>query len=398
MSIARFFLILIALLTGSAARAAPRPVTILISIDGFRADYLERGLTPTLAALARHGLNAAMRPAFPAITFPNHEAIVTGLTPDRSGIVHNTFEVPGHPGVTFTQAKSDDAFWWAGAEPIWVAAERAGIRTATLFWPGSQVAHDGIRPSDWQHYDKAISGEQRVAAVIDWLRRPAGTRPRFVTLYFDIVDTAGHTSGPDSPELAASLRTVDRQIATLCAGLAALGQPANLVIVADHGMAASGSARAIMIDTIADRADFRVITDGPATMIAPVAGHEDRLARALLAPHAHVHCWRREEVPARFHYGTNPRVAPFVCLADTGWQLRDTIPAKGINAGDHGYDNDAPEMRALFIAQGPAVARGRRLPVFDIVDVYALLRDLIGLPPKPGIDGSDAPFRGMIHP
>src|SRR5258706_3828822 len=119
----------------------PAPLTILISIDGFRSDYLQRGLTPAIAALAADGVRAqAMHPSFPSLTFPNHYTLVTGLRPDRSGIVDNNMEDVRKPGVSFSMSKVDvshDPFWWDESEPLWVTAERAGVRTATMFWPGS---------------------------------------------------------------------------------------------------------------------------------------------------------------------------------------------------------------------------------------------------------------------
>ena len=210
----RFSLLaLFALLAPAAIAAEARlPVTVLVSIDGFRADYLTRGLTPHLSALAAKGISAAMRPSFPTKTYPNHYALVTGLRPDRNGIVGNKMQDAARPGETFTMKASQDSFWWNEAEPLWAAAEKAGIRSATMFWPGSNVAYDGVRPQDWFDYDEAITNRQRVDAALDWLRRPAGIRPRFVTLYFDLVDTAGHRHGPDSPELNAALKEADAQI------------------------------------------------------------------------------------------------------------------------------------------------------------------------------------------
>ena len=381
----------------AAAREARKPVTILVSIDGFRADYLDRGLTPTLAALAAKGVSGAMRPSFPTKTYPNHYALVTGLRPDRNGIVGNKMEDPARPGETFTMKMSQDSFWWSEAEPIWAAAEKAGIRSATMFWPGSNVAYDRVRPEDWFDYDEAITDTQRVNAVLDWLRRPLAIRPRLITLYFDLVDTAGHRHGPDSPDVNAALKQVDGDIAHLRAGLAELGQPANLVVVADHGMAATSPDRVVWIHDIADPADYHVIDEGPVALIDPVPGHEAALAASLLKPHPHINCLRKADLPDRLHYGRNPRVAAFVCLADTGWLLMNELPKKwGIDLGSHGYDNQAPEMLALFVAAGPDIARRGRLPTFDNVDVYALLRDLLHLPPKPGIDGTDAPFRGVV--
>lgn len=389
---------LLTLIAGPLAASDARPpVTILISIDGFRADYLQRGLTPTLSALAAQGVSASMRPSFPTKTYPNHYTIVTGLRPDRNGIVANKMEDSARPDDTFTMKNSQDSFWWSEAEPIWAAAEKAGIRAATMFWPGSNVAYDNVRPQDWFDYDEAITDTQRVNTVLDWLRRPAAIRPRLITLYFDIVDTAGHRHGPDSPEVNAALRQVDGDIARLRAGLAALGQPANLVIVADHGMAASSPDRIVWMRDIADPADYHIVDEGPVGLIDALPGHEVSLAASLLKPHPHLDCMRKADLPARLHYGHNPRVAPFVCLVDVGWLLLDKYPEKwGIDLGSHGYDNQAPEMQALFVAAGPDIARKGRLPTFDNVDVYPLLRDLLHLPPKAGVDGTDAPFRGVV--
>jgi predicted AlkP superfamily pyrophosphatase or phosphodiesterase len=395
-------------IAGTEARA---PVTILVSIDGFRPDYLDRGVTPNLSRLAANGVSARMRPSFPSKTFPNHWTIVTGLRPDRHGIVANAMEDPARPGETFTMA-SDDPFWWNAAEPIWVTAEKAGIRTATMFWPGANVgwggtrgagAHGqvsgGTRPSDWQQFNQAVSGEQRVAAVIDWLRRPAATRPRLVTLYFDTVDSAGHAYGPADPRTTQAVAEVDAQIGELVRGLSDLGQPANLVIVADHGMAATSSTRTIALDRIVPPADARVFEAGPYASLYPTPGREAAVAAALLRPHAHMTCWAKASIPARFHYGANVRVPPFLCLADDGpggaWTIEKTSPASPREGGNHGYDNDAPDMRALFIASGPAFARGRRIGDFDNVDVAPLLRDLLGLPAGTALDGDDRPFRGV---
>ncbi|HWK34764.1 MAG TPA: ectonucleotide pyrophosphatase/phosphodiesterase [Sphingomonas sp.] len=392
----------------AASAEVREPVTILVSIDGFRADYLDRGVTPNLSRLAAGGVRAAMRPSFPSKTFPNHWALVTGDVPDRNGIVANSMKDPSRPDETFTMA-TDDPFWWNAVPPIWVDADKAGIRTATMFWPGSNVAWGGtmeqgghrvvtggVRPDDWQQFAQAVTGPQRVNAVIDWLRRPAAIRPRLVTLYFDTVDSAGHEFGPDAAETTAAVADVDASIGMLVDGLAALHQPANLVIVADHGMAATAAARTIRIDQIADPADYVLFEAGPYATLRAVPGREAVLEKVLLAPHDHMTCWRKAEIPARFRYGANPRIPPYLCLADVEWSISDRAPRPDQRGGNHGYDNQAPQMAALFVANGPAFAAGRTLPGFDNVDVYALLRDLIGLPPATGVDGNDAVFKPVL--
>ena len=406
-------------LTGCVTAPPPRlaaaqvetksPVTILVSIDGFRPDYLDRGITPALSRLAADGTTSAMRPSFPSKTFPNHWATVTGVRPDRNGIVSNTMEDPSAKRRPFTMA-TDDPWWWNATPPIWVDAEKSGIRTAAMFWPGSAVAFGGTRadawpneiaggtrPQDWIPFGQAVDGKQRVDTVVDWLRRPAATRPRFVMLYFDTVDTQGHRHGPNSAQVNAAVADVDRDMARLVSELAALGQPANLVVVADHGMAEASSERVIPLASLASPEDGRAVETGVFATFQPIPGREAALAASLSKPQAHVQCWPKGQMPARFHYGTNPRIPAWFCLADVGWRiLAEPRDRKGVD-GDHGYDNDAPDMRALFIASGPAFARDTTLPTFDNVDVYPLLRNVIGLPPAAGVDGTIAPVRGALR-
>lgn len=391
------------------AAEAPAPVTILISIDGFRPDYLKKGNSPMLDALAAGGVSAAMRPSFPSKTFPNHWTLVTGLRPDHHGIVANKMEDPARPGEVFTMA-SEDPFWWNAAPPLWVTAEQAGVQTGTMFWPGSVVnwggtrepkwpndLKGGTRPHDWQAFAQAMPSDQRSRALVDWLRRPADARPRFLTLYFDAVDTAGHRYGPTAPETAAAVTEVDNAIAALAEGLRSIGQPANLVIVADHGMAAASADRIVRLDSMLPAADIRTVEDGIYAGLFPTPGREAAVEKVLIGRHPHMECWRKAELPPRFHYGTNKRIPPILCLADLGWRVvaDATSQAKATSLGEHGYDNALPDMAALFIANGPAFRAGTTLPGFDNVDVYPLLARLIGVAPAAN-DGNAATFDGVL--
>lgn len=394
--------------TNVAPAQASAPVTILVSIDGFRPDYLDRGVTPNLSRLAAGGASGPMRPSFPSKTFPNHWTIVTGLRPDRTGIVANNMEDAAKPETPFSMT-TDDPYWWNTAEPIWVTAEKAGIRTATMFWPGANVAwggtliprsygkiEGGVRPEDWQQFNQAVTATQRVNAVLDWLRRPAAIQPRFVTLYFDTVDSAGHAYGPTDARTTAAVADVDASIGMLVDGLATLGVTANLVILADHGMAATSSGRVVALEPIVPPTDARIVEAGPYATFVPLPGREAAVEAALLKPHAHMQCWRKSAIPVRLHYGANPRVPPYLCLAEDGWSLDKQAPTKAFSGGNHGYDNALPDMLALFIANGPAFRPGTRIAPFDNVAVAPLLRDLIGLPAGTGLDGNDAPFETAL--
>lgn len=393
------FLVSFCLLASQGAIA--RPLTVLISIDGFRADYLGRGVTPTMSAMAARGASAAMRPSFPSKTFPNHYTLITGLRPDRNGIVENNMEDPEIPGVFFRMSNHEavtDRRWWDQAEPLWVTAEKAGIRSATMFWPGSEAPVHGVRPSLWLPFDQSRSAEARVDQVLAWTDLPTEQRPQFITLYFDDVDTMGHTYGPDSKEVNAAATKVDAAIGRLESGLKSRGIEANIVIVADHGMAALSEDRQLFIEDFVPAGSFRTLGTGAFMTLAPNPGQEALVDKALVGRHERLTCWRRGQFPARFHYGHNPRVAPIFCLPQTGWTINTRARKPGgWEKGTHGFDPYAPEMAAVFVASGPAFRSGVRLRTFDNVDVYPLVARLAGIVAQPG-DGHLAPLRPALKP
>lgn len=395
MPIRRLLAVCILFLAAACASTSSTPpapgLVVLVSIDGFRPDYLQRGVSPTLSKLAAEGVRAeSMRPSFPSLTFPNHYTLVTGLRPDRNGIVNNTMNDPAHPGVLFTLSNREvnsQPHWWNDAEPIWVTAEKQGVRTGTMFWPGSEVEIHGTRPRDWVVFDQAMPSAVRVDRALSWLDRPAAERPRFLTLYFDIVDTAGHQQGPDSAETNAAVAEVDAAMKKFVDGLALRGleKNANIIVVADHGMAPVSTDRMVDMDAIIAPALVRYAWyPGPLAGIEPAAGQTMDALAPVLGRHGHVECWKKEAMPARFHFGTHRRVPSIVCMADTGWTLnsasvRRSYPVRG---GAHGYDPADPLMGALFIAHGPAFKRGVVIPPFDNVNVYPQVADLLGVKPE----------------
>lgn len=368
---------------------APLPPAslLLVSLDGVRPDYLGQGDTPHLDRFAAEGVQAQwMTPSYPALTFPNHYTLVTGLRPDRHGIVHNrmrdaelgTFSLGNRQAV-------GDSRWWSG-EPIWVGAEKAGLPTATLSWPGSEAAIGGVRPTRWFEFDASRSLAERIDTVANWLTEPATTRPRLATLYFEHPDSAGHGHGPDSAEVRQALREVDAALGELFARLATAGalERTNIVVVSDHGMAAVPADQVISTESMVDPRHAALVSAGQVVGFAPRSRFHDEAEAALLGRHEHYECWRKADLPPRWRYGSHPRVPAIVCQMDEGW---DALPEDFIarqppeDGGSHGYDPALPSMRAIFMARGPAFRRGAVLAPFDNVDVYPLLARLLGIEP-----------------
>jgi predicted AlkP superfamily pyrophosphatase or phosphodiesterase len=403
MNWSRLFSALLAALLTACARSsttvALRPTVILVSIDGFRWDYLDRGLTPNLTRLAADGVRAqAMIPVFPTKTFPNHASIVTGRYPTHHGIIGNTFTSPdigARFSMTDRRSVRDARFWLA--EPIWVAAERQGQRTAPFFWPGSEAPIGGARPSYSVPYDHEMRDQARVTRVLRWLDLSVRWRPTFLTMYLSGVDQAGHSYGPDAAPTREAIAHADTIIGMRVDGLAKRGiaDRVNLIIVSDHGMTALSPDRVIDLRRYLPSDWIDIDNVSPMLMAWPRRGLEDSVyARLVAAPHLTV--FRRSELPARFHLDASPRIPPVVALADPGWRIRDGAPLPGeTKGGDHGYDDTLTDMRAIFLAHGPAFRHGVVVPPFRNIHVYALIAEVLGLETT-GTDGSLDSVRDVL--
>ncbi|OZB53928.1 MAG: alkaline phosphatase family protein [Stenotrophomonas sp. 14-69-23] len=388
----------------ATATTAP-PTVLLLSIDGLRADMVDRGHSPNLARLAREGVRSVgMSPSYPSLTFPNHYTLVTGLRPDHHGIIHNSMRAEdlGDFRLDNRDAVTNPAWW--GGEPIWVGVEKAGYKSATWSWPGSEAAIQGVHANQWHAYDESVPLPERMQLVLSWLQgAPDGHKPRLVAAYMEQVDKAGHNHGPDSPEYAAAVRQVDAAIGQLLDGMRRDGllDQTNVIVVSDHGMANVPDGQVIATEDMVAPEIAREVSVGQSVGFTPQPGREREAEKALLGAHPHYDCWKKEHLPARWHYGTHPRIPPIVCQMHEGW---DALTRKSIarrppgSRGSHGYDPALPSMQAVFVARGPSFREGLLLPRFDNVDVYPLLARLTGITAAPNDGDPQALQQALRHP
>ena len=387
------------------------PIVILISFDGWRWDYTDRGNVPNLKALAARGVRAKeLIPSFPSLTFPNHYTIVTGLYPGHHGIVSNTMATPSMPR-KFSMSSNEvrNSTWWGG-EPVWATAIRQGRRAMSMFWPGSEAAIGGLSPTRWWPFDGGLPNAERVGRVLDWLSLPEAERPNFVSLYFQEVDHIGHVNGPDSPEVREAAAHLDAALGQLVAGIDRLGlsDRVNIVVVSDHGMAPHTDGQMVFLDTAIDPSTLNVISTGELVQLAPPPGREqdvssiDAIVRAVRGKLPHVTFYKGDEIPARYHYRDHPHIAPIIGVADEGWMVTTREqearrkPDAEARRGAHGYDPALRSMHGLFVAAGPGVRQGVVAEPFENVHVYDFLCALLNVTPAPN-DGDARAINGFLR-
>jgi predicted AlkP superfamily pyrophosphatase or phosphodiesterase len=367
----------------NAAAQQAKPYVVLVSLDGFRYDYAAKYGATNLAQVAAEGASApeGMIPSFPSVTFPNHLTLVTGLYPEHHGIIENNFYDPARKQrYASRDATVQDGTWYTGT-PLWVLAEKQGMRSACFFWPGSEAEIDGMHPSHYIHYDGEIPDEKRIEQVIAWLKLPAAERPHFITLYYSQPDSAGHETGPESPETAEAVRHVDGLIGILAADLKALKLPVDLIVVSDHGMA-TVEGNWIDLDKFTDLSQF--VTDG-SLLYAPSEEAAARAYQQLRGASDKFVVYRRADVPAHLHFNGNARSGDPVVIPTGPYMIRahasempEAVQPK--IKGEHGYDpSQMKSMRAIFYAMGPDIRPGIKVPSFENVEVYPFIAKILGL-------------------
>ncbi|MGA2675082.1 MAG: ectonucleotide pyrophosphatase/phosphodiesterase [Terracidiphilus sp.] len=376
----------------NSASAQSQHYVVLVSLDGFRWDYAKRDGATHLLALGKQGVWApeGMLPSYPSLTFPNHFSIVTGLYPEHHGLVANSFYDPARLAryaIADSQAVTDGS-WYSGV-PLWSLAESQGMRTACLFWPGSEAKIAGFRPTYSLHYDDKADDMARIQQVLAWLRLPAEDRPHFITLYYPEPDHEGHEFGPDAPETKAAALKMDGLVGKLKAGLDATGLPIDLVVVSDHGMVKVEGGW-VTLDQFADLNGFE--TAG-SLLYGKTEEDRARVYNQLKKASPQFVVYRRKDVPAGLNYSQNPREGDPVVITTGPYAIRAHAPPAGKPdqppiPGMHGFDPKMmPQMKASFFAAGPDIVAGKTVAPFENVNLYPWLAHLLGLTP-PKTDGS----------
>jgi ectonucleotide pyrophosphatase/phosphodiesterase family member 5 len=411
--------------TGMAGGRVTVAQTVLVSIDGFRHDFLVRKLhqsetyaAVTLRRLAKVGVWAhrGLQPIFPTKTFPNHQALATGLYAESSGIVSNTM----HDPVTgrWFHKSSRDPVWWLG-EPIWSTLRKANRTTGTVFWPGSDVA--GRTADAFWIYNGSVSYEERVARVVSLLQGtavdllPLGRKADFVTLYLEGVDHACHLHGPESSEVSKQIALADNAIGDLLTRAPGI----NIIVVSDHGMTSISDKRVVDLNPGVSPGKTLMVVTTPLLMLANLASTAERVYTKLNSflnglPASHATAFRKSDLLERWHLKGSARVPDVLALADLGWTLKLTDSRNESSAmpertqrlrapnhavrGNHGYDNIESEMQGLFVAAGPAFGddMGRLVDRISATDVYLLVCNIFGAMPAPN-NGSAAVVRHVLR-
>lgn len=376
----------------------PDNYVVMLSLDGFRWDYSKLYNTPNLNRIAQEGVKAkSMIPCYPSKTFPNHYSMATGLYPDNHGIVNNSFYDPelGFYAINDRQSVEFPDFYFG--EPIWITAEKQGVRSASFYWVGSEAQIKGMQPTYWKKYNKKVPFSYRVDTVIHWLSLPENVRPRLITWYYHEPDWTSHDFGPESPQTKTCVEKLDSLLGIFMNKIKALpiASKINIIIVSDHGMTSISKDKLVNLSDYLNKDWFDVISGGnPVYNLQPKEKYYKEAVQNLKKI-KNIKVWVRDSLPQRYHYGKNKRVCDLVVEADLGYSISWANDKDSYNGGTHGYDNQYPDMHGIFYAYGPAFKKGYEQESFLNIDLYPLIAYILKIKPEQ-VDGRLGEVIGML--
>ncbi|TFV94178.1 alkaline phosphatase family protein [Algoriphagus kandeliae] len=386
----------------SFAQDNQKNYVILISLDGFRYDYVERFQPKNLSQFIKEGTAAkGLIPSFPSKTFPNHYTIATGMKPEHHGLVDNNFWNPEKNkqySISNREVVTDGT--WYGGTPLWVLAEQNEMKSASYFFVGSEADVQGIRPSYYYDYDGNVPNLTRISKVFEWLQLPESERPQMITMYFSDMDDTGHRYGPNNGEqLKKTLDRLDHELGALFEGVASFDLPVHIVIVSDHGMVDVPKENLLNLTELTEGINARVVNSGALAHIHLNDPSEKKKVIQLIESRGnHIHV---VDVADREYYKDlslhADLMGDLLIMPDLGYYLADergmfryqnrSAMNKTDVFGEHGYSPDYQEMQGIFYAKGPQIKEGLVIEPFENYHIYPLICKILGLPVPDGIDG-----------
>ncbi len=394
--------------TSNSEASQEKPYLILISLDGFRWDYVEKYSPPNLIKFISNGVQSeSLVPSFPSKTFPNHYTIATGLYPDKHGIIGNTF-YSHEKSLIFNKRNrelvEDGSFY--GGSPIWVEANKANMVTASYFFVGTEANIQGIKPTYNFKFDGSVKNEVRVAQALKWLDMPEENRPHLITMYFGDMDKIGHRFGPNNDkELKKALFALDKNLGDLFNGSAATGLPVNFIIVSDHGMANLSVSNAIPLEAMQNDSLFLAIDNGSIVNIYPKKEIEiESIFQYLKQNETHFKVYKTENAPGFEYIPQNKDWGAIQLIPDFGYYFLDKDRIASLTKNDitsigvHGYDTKYKDMHGIFYANGPAFKNDYILPSTKNIHIYPLMCEVLGLQIPKTIDGNLNQMKSVLKP
>lgn len=197
---------------------------LVISVDGLRSDALLRANAPVMRGLMDRGaFTMWAQTTAVAVTLPSHTSMLTGVTPEKHGIVwNNDLPLGIHK--------------YSKRPTLFELARKAGFTTAMVAGKSKFSALAKPVTLDWSYVPpKAVGSDEIVTDTT--VRLIERHQPQVLFVHLPTVDTAGHDHGWGSKEQLAAIADADRCIGRILGALRRrrLLDSTLIIVSSDHG-------------------------------------------------------------------------------------------------------------------------------------------------------------------
>ena len=391
MKIITGIIIFFATLIASTNVFCKAPRIFIISVNGFRSDYLQRGLTPNINSLAQNGVKAELKSIFPTMNYPAHISLFTGCYPVNHGILSDVFENK-NTGEYFDSRVPEtynDPKWY-DARFIWEYAEKFGIYSAMVMIPGASLNSHYKSSYFFIDEKERLLPEYRISESIKFLKEDAPHTPRLIAVSFDDTDDTGHKYGTATDSINSAIKRIDRYVGIIIDSLKSIGvfENTNIIFLSTFGMKDVKADQIINIGEILYGQDIDILNAGA---YAFIYCDEDKIdtVKSLLKKHEYIHTFSRNEIPDSLHIKQHPFAPDILVLPDYNRILIEKNDFSTYNLrGIHGYLPSYKDMHGVFVASGPNFKSNYTASGINLIDLFPMFCKILNIPPLKNIDGN----------
>ena len=412
---------------------------ILISIDGFPAwMWRDPSLSiPNLRRLAAEGAMAdAMTVSNPSVTWINHTTMVTGVKPEKHGVLYNGLLVRQGPTLPPKIEQWVDKDKLVRVPTLYDVAFKAGLTTAevdwvaitrapTITWSFPEIpSPEGVIEKEL-YMQGQLTGDELTDIArmrnIAWRDRQwtnaaihilKTRKPNLLLFHLLTTDSTNHTYGPGSMASYTAYGYADQLIGQLLSALkeSGLQDKTSIIVGTDHGfkkvskliyphVALRKAGLLQALGSKVTKCDGYVFTEGGLAF----AFVTDPSRKAELLPRLKEVLEKVEGVDKVIdgHEGpalgmplpeNNEGMGDLILYPKAGYAFNalaageDEVVASTGYLGTHGYPNTDPELDGIFLAWGKGIRQGMKLPRVTNLDVAPTLARLLGVK-LPQVDG-----------
>ncbi|CAI5455211.1 unnamed protein product [Caenorhabditis angaria] len=408
---------------------------VIFLVDGYGSTLLNNSKPDStfgVRHLATNGVQVDyVTPSFPTHTWPQWMSLATGLYTENHGFTadymwdsqtNKSFERGSGPD------DQDDVWWKDARAPFWYTAGKAGVDVHCYWFAHChRTFYDmvvQVPPNRWANLDdehQTDNFREIFPEIINKIKKYQGYKRQMFLIRYANIGVAQRKYAPGSDEIESAVSLFDLYINELQQQLEDndLFSSTNLVVMSDHGYTPLKKDDEFVMEICLP--DFaivkKVVNSHSMAMVytdnedATTAHYEFSVCESWSpmgdydsddSPFVKTHSVA--EIPDDLHWKHSAHMSGVVLMTKPGTILvtkeLPSVPSAAKQLVEQkqasGWDPSVEDMKAIFVARGPAFRQNERFGPIETVDVYQMILNILSLEASHPHNGTWANIENML--